>query len=75
MFTAREKEIRLYQTWQFHSIFPAPSLLSGSKKLPLLAPTHSPLVPSAMTAKSRCQLCLGWGRLSIGNCTETTICL
>lgn len=67
MFTAREKEIQLYQTWQFHSIFPAPVPLSGGKKLPLIAPAHSPLIPSAMTAKSQRQLFLGQGRLTTGN--------
>lgn len=67
MFTARKKEIQLYQTWQFQSMFPAPSSLSGGKKLPVTAPAHSPLIPSAMAAKSQCQSRLGWGRLSIGN--------
>lgn len=75
MFTAREKEIQLYQPWQFHSLFPAPVPLSWGRKLPLLAPAHSALIPSAVTAKSQCQLCLGRGRLSAGNWTETTICL
>lgn len=74
MFTAREKEIQLHHLWQFHSIFPVLSL-SWGKKLPLAAPAHSALISSAVTAKSQCQLCLGWGRLSAGNWTETTICL
>jgi len=67
MFTAREKEIQLYQTWQFHSIFPAPVPQSGGKKPSLAAPAHSLLIPSAMTAKRQRQLCLGRGRLSFGN--------
>ena len=40
MFTAREKEIQLYQTWQFHSIFPAPS--QGARTcLSLPLPIHA----------------------------------
>lgn len=45
MFTATEKEIQLDQTWQFHCISPAPVSLSGGKKLPLIAPAHSLLIP------------------------------
>lgn len=43
MFAAREKEIQLYQTWQFHSAFPAPVSLSGGKALPLPVHRSSPL--------------------------------
>lgn len=46
MFTAREKEIQLYQLWQFHSIFPVLSPSHGARSclsLPLPIQRSSPL--------------------------------
>lgn len=46
MFTARKKEIQLYPTWRFQSIFPAPSPSQGARSclsLPLPIPRSSPL--------------------------------